>query len=85
MQNGTVLWGSEMISFPNKIATTCERSPQQFLDKRHLVVKLYASAAAGRTDRRETSTWPVLKMHETAGGFLTPEFWLTTTDGQCNP
>jgi len=78
MQNGTVLWGSEMIRFPNKVTTTSERLPQQLLDKRHVVVKLYASATAGRTDRRETSTWPVLKMHETAGGFLTPEFRLTT-------
>ena len=78
MQNGTALRGSEMTSLPNKIATTCEHLSQQDLDKRHLFVELYASAEAGRTDRRETSTWPVLKMHETAGGFLTPEFWLTT-------
>jgi hypothetical protein len=78
MQNDTVLWGSEMISFPNKIRITFERLPQLLLDKRHVVVELYASATVGRTDHRETSTWPVLKMHETAGGFLTPDFWLIT-------
>jgi len=67
-----------MISSPNKTETTFERLSQQLLDKRHVIVKLYASASVGRTDSRETSTWPVLTMHETAGGFLTPEFWLIT-------